>query len=463
MRLISVVTLVFAAMGLSSTFALAQDATDTAPAAFRAGAAKRSIVPPFPTRMGGFFDRTETFKGVKSPLFARALVCENAESAVGIVTTDLLWMPRNLADAVREAVSQQTSLKPDHILVCAAHNHSAPAGFAEQSLFGGPYNEELFVFMRDALAGALIEALESLRPASVGFGSGALENFARNRHQNNNTVVDPEVGVLRVTEADSRNNIATLFNFTGHPVILGSQNLLLCGEYPGVAEQFVEDNVGGVALFTQGACGDVTVHRSGDPYLEVERLGRILGAEVVKTLEMTQPTADPFVFSRLEDIDVEPRVPLGLDTAQAKLDSLKEELADAQAAAANEAVIQRLEREVDSAEWAVRIAGLKQERPEALPAIDHAPVHVMQIGPLVLVGIPGELFVEYGLEMKQRVRQSKDRPMMLVGYANDYLGYLVTPRAVHTGGYEQATARLQASAPRAMTEAAMQWVEEDVR
>jgi hypothetical protein len=448
-------------LAVATTFSYAAEQGES-PSTLRAGAAKRSIVPPFPTRMGGFFDRTENFTGVKSPIFARALVCANRETAVGIVTTDLLWMPRNLADAVRTEAAARTTLSPDHILICAAHNHSAPSGFAEQSLFGGPFNKDLFDFLRDAMVSALVEAQESLRPARVGFGSGELEGFARNRHQNNNTMVDPEVGVLRVTEADTRRVIATLFNFTGHPVILGSENLLLCGEYPGVAEQFVEDTLGGVALFTQGACGDVTVHRSGDPYLEVERLGRILGAEVIKTAEMAQPAEMDHLFSRLEDIEVEPRVFPELDAAQTRLNTLKKELADANAAAANEAVVRRLEREADSAEWNVRIAGLKKEQPEALPSIDRAPVHVMQVGPLVLVGIPGELFVEYGLEMKQRVRQSKERPMMLVGYANDYLGYLVTPRAVHTGGYEQATARLESSAPRAMTEAAMQWVEEGV-
>ena len=463
MRVFRFVTFVTVLVGLAAPVVIAEDDPAAIPLTFRAGAAKRSIVPPFPTRMGGFFDRTQTFTGVKSPIFARALVCVNSETAVGIVTTDLLWMPRNLADAVRNDVAARTPLTPDHILVSAAHNHSAPSGFAAQSLFGGPFNEDLFNFMRDTLASALVEAYESLRPARVGFGSGELEGFARNRQQNNDTVVDPQVGVLRVTEADSRTVIATLFNFTGHPVILGSQNLLICGEYPGVAEQFVEDNAGGVALFTQGACGDVTVHRSGDPYLEVERLGRILGAEVLKTGEMTQPSDESYVFSRLEDIDVEPRIFPELDEAQTRLDGLKQALTDANAAGAHEAKIRRLEREADSAEWAVRIATLKKERPEALPYINCAPVQVVQIGPLVLVGIPGELFVEYALEMKQRVRQSKDRPMMLVGYANDYLGYLVTPRAVHTGGYEQATARLEASAPRAMTEAAMQWVDEGVR
>ncbi|MCL4694018.1 MAG: hypothetical protein KJ060_16085, partial [Candidatus Hydrogenedentes bacterium] len=220
------------------------------------------------------------------------------------------------------------------------------------------------------------------------------------------------------------------------------------------------DALGGVALFTQGACGDVTVHRSGDPYLEVERLGRILGAEVIKTAETAASSDLKVLYSRLEDVEVEPRVFPQRNEAERRRDDLKSQLADAKQRETNAAAILRLEKELDSAEWGVRIATLTQERPGALPPVNRAPVQVMQIGPLVLVGIPGELFVEYGLEMKQRVHQSKDRPLMVVGLANDYLGYLVTPRAVHTGGYEQATARLQASAPRAMTEAAMQWVEE---
>ena len=90
-------------------------------------------------------------------------------------------------------------------------------------------------------------------------------------------------------------------------------------------------------------------------------------------------------------------------------------------------------------------------------------MQVLQLGPVVLVGIPGELFVEYGLEAKERIKQSTGHSAILVGYANDYLGYLVTPRAVATGGYEQATARLDVSASRAMIEAAVRHAEEMVK
>ncbi|MCC6489894.1 MAG: neutral/alkaline non-lysosomal ceramidase N-terminal domain-containing protein, partial [Candidatus Hydrogenedentes bacterium] len=302
----SLVLLLAVAIALSAS---GQDqAAVSAATPLKAGAAKRSIVPPFPTPMAGFGDRSANFEGVKTPIYARALVCANGDTSVAVLATDLLWMPRELADAIRGDVSAATGIPAANILLCAAHNHSSLAGFSKTSLFGGPFNQELFDFLRQEMGQALTEAHASLRPASLGFGQGRLDGFARNRHQGNEDVIDPMVGVLRVTEVDSRTVIATLFNFTGHPVILGSDNLLLCGEYPGAAEQMVEDVLGGVALFTQGACGDVTVKRSGPPFLEVERLGRILGAEVIKTSEMTLPGSETFLFSRMEDVEVEPRV-----------------------------------------------------------------------------------------------------------------------------------------------------------
>ena len=80
---------------------------------------------------------------------------------------------------------------------------------------------------------------------------------------------------------------------------------------------------------------------------------------------------------------------------------------------------------------------------------------MLQIGPMVAVGVPGEIFVEYALEMKRRVAQDVKRPMILVGYANDYIGYIITPRADATGGYEKAISRVAPTAGRTLTEAAM--------
>jgi len=79
----------------------------------------------------------------------------------------------------------------------------------------------------------------------------------------------------------------------------------------------------------------------------------------------------------------------------------------------------------------------------------------MRIGDVILASVPGEIFVEYALELRQRVAQERNQSLCLVGYANGYIGYIVTPRAQRTGGYEASIARVQPDAGRAMVETIM--------
>ena len=60
--------------------------------------------------------------------------------------------------------------------------------------------------------------------------------------------------------------------------------------------------------------------------------------------------------------------------------------------------------------------------------------------------------------MKQRIQQDVGQSSIVIGYANDYIGYIITPRAHVTGGYEKAISRVAPSAGRQMTEAALEIV-----
>ena len=67
------------------------------------------------------------------------------------------------------------------------------------------------------------------------------------------------------------------------------------------------------------------------------------------------------------------------------------------------------------------------------PRVMPAEVQVMRIGDVALVALPGEPFVELGLEIKRR---SPAPHTFVVGYANDWVGYLPTQVAWEQGGYE---------------------------
>jgi neutral ceramidase len=73
-------------------------------------------------------------------------------------------------------------------------------------------------------------------------------------------------------------------------------------------------------------------------------------------------------------------------------------------------------------------------------------VQVLAIGDAALVGIPGELFVEFGLEIKQR---SPFAHTYVAGLANGCVGYLPTRRAFQAGGYETRLARSSKLTPEA--------------
>jgi hypothetical protein len=327
-----------------------------------------------------------------------------------------------------------------------------------------PFDAKLFQFLVKQISDTTVEAFQNRKPAMLGFAYGRLDTITSNRQQGNTTVIDPDVGVLRVNDAKTKQPIAILFNFTGHPVILSSDNLELSGEYPGMAAQTVEDVLGGVALFTLGACGDVTVRRNAQSFSEVQRLGRILAGEVIKTAELITPTENTTLASSIISVQLHPRQVPALEDAEVAQTAAQEALTRAKADKTVPAKrLPRLERKVSDARMDVRLAKLVKEHPDLVKKSIEGSAHIVQIGPLVLVAVPAELFVEYALEMKQRVRQMKDRPMILVGYADGLLGYVITPRAKITGGYEQSVTRLDETAGRTLTEAAMERVEEVVK
>jgi len=418
-----------------------------------------SIVPPFPTAMGGFADRTAQFTGVHDDLYVRALFLDDGETRLMILGSDLIYSDGQLTRRVRARLSAEAGVPPDHILLGAAHNHSSPSGF--QRLPAGETNP-LLDFLVERFTEAGLEARRSAAPARLGFGAGRLEGATRNRQQANETVIDPQVGVLRVESAEDRSLIAALFNFTGHPVILGSQNLLLSGEYPGQAARTIEEVLGGVAIFTQGAAGDVTVHRQGDPFLEVARVGRLLAGEVIKTAEFIRPAADAGLAAGSTVVTLAARAFPSPEVARAELQRARAELEAARGRGERPEVARELEAIVRLRESDVRGAEARAASDE-LPLTVEAEVQVARIGELVLIAIPGELFVEYALEMRQRTAQALGKATVVVGYANDHLGYIVTPRAVRTGGYEASVTRLDETAGRELTEAALRLAYEVVK
>lgn len=428
-------------------------------AGLKAGASRKSIVPPFPTNMGGFADRSGNFEGVHDELFVRALVLDNGTTKLAFVGSDLMSMEPELVRLTREAVMEAVGIPAANLVLCCTHNHSAPSFYQKTQAGKDEEEPSLKRFLAKQFSDAVIEAANALVPARAGFGAGSLLGATRNRQQKND-LIDPQVGVLRVEELEGRKTIATLFNFTGHPVIIGSNNRLLSGEYPGAASRAIESLQGGVAIFTQGACGDITVNRNGDPFLEIERLGRTVAGEVIKTSGLIKLEEDLPLKAIATKVTLPAREIPSLDQAKSDLEKGKATLEEARQNKASPALIGLLEDKNRVLSLAVVKARAIAENPGRRESELTADVQVLQVGNVTYAAIPGELFVEYALELRSRVKQDAENSFCLIGYANGHLGYIVTPRAMETGGYEASVTRLTGLGGRTLTETTMDLVHE---
>ena len=383
--------------------------TAPARAQLEVGVARTDVTPPTGGQMYGYGTRGEnTATGVHDPLHARALVAFDGRTKIALVTLDLGYVDTVLTKRVRAAVDAAIGL--EGVLLMASHTHSGPRFVPNVPSAAVPFFDDLV----DAISGAVVTADAARQPARLAAGWGRLEEgHNRRKVQPDGTVemrwanrdrlptspVDYAVGVLAFDTLEGE-PIATLVNYTCHPVVLGPENLEFSADYPGALVSMVDRQVGGQTMFIQGAAGDINPFWDKTPpaegaFDEMRRMGEALAREVVRVrADITGYEEAPWISLHREVIT------LG---ARWDLDD------------------QRVRTEVRS------------DYLERFPREREAEINTLLFGPTVaLVTFPGEFFVEHGLRLKQ---QSLVRHTMFVGYANGHLGYVPTIRAAAEGGY----------------------------
>jgi len=387
-----------------------------------AGVSTADITPPVGGMMGGYGDRgLSVSTGVHDPLTAKALVLKNVDTALAIVTMDLVGVPSKSIEPIREAVREKAGI--DELMLLASHTHSGPdTGFAMPST-EKPWSE---VFEEKVIE-AVVSASEAAAPVRYGVGTGEVreghnrrkvlddgtcEMLWRNAERAPTQPVDYELGVIRF-ETTAGLPVATLVNFACHPVILGPENLEISADWPGAMMRLVEERVGGVCLFANGACGDInpfmdkTAPKDG-AFEEVEKMGRAVAEEVIRVagaLEM-RDGAGAALTARTEAVPI----------------ALRWDIDDPEVVAALEEHYGKI---------LVRLA-LNRLRSELGGPLTGDLVTVTVGDELAIAGLPGEFFVELGLDLKRR---SAFPYTFAFGYCNKGYAYFPTVNAAWQGGY----------------------------
>jgi len=413
-----------------------------------AGSSRIDIAPPEGVFMGGYLERSKPSEGIHDPLFARALVLDDGQRRIAIVTADLPAFEPALADEIRERTERQTGIPASCTMLALSHTHSGPL-VADRRIMQPslPYLEEL----RDKLVEVVQDAAGNMRPVRVGAGRAKLYlGVNRRERTDDNRVVlgrnpsgyaSPYSHILVVAE-ENGGPIAVLFTCGAHPVVLGPENLLISGDYAGLAERVVEENFGdkAVALFALGFAGDVNANFQKRNFAEVETIGTALGRAVLEEMKAVEVSGGLALQARSIRVPIPLEPPPPLAVAEQALFSERERLSSVLGRGQDEAEINRRRMMVEWAAELVRVAA--QNRSEHSAEVE---IQVFVIGRIALVGLSGEVFADYAKTLSELSPFDHTFP---ISNANGSVGYLPTAAAFDEGGYEvEAAPRLFGALP----------------
>jgi len=396
---------------------------------FEAGAAKTDITPPIGIELAGYGYRvgnTKQATGIHDSLWIRSLALGSSDQCVLILVADLLGIELPATGRIRSLIAERLHVSASDILICCTHTHSAP-NILQHHEKDIAVDETWKAAVIDAAVNVAVEAFDNMKPAQIGVGKTEVSGVGANRKvrlddgsifhysgmsarqpPKGRTVVekgpiDPELGVLCVKDTADR-VIAVLINHACHPWLYNGSKV--SSEVSGACVELVEDQLSSenpdvVVLFAPGAGSNIITLQNQRPMpeelreqerwftAERARLGGILAQAALHVVQELTEYSDPgSITSEL--------CPLACPVYDRRL---------------------------------VAVLAEHGGLPPTNLVMD-TEVQVVRAGDVVLVGLPSEVYVEYGLEIKQR---SRYRDAFVLSYCNDYFADIITHEAVGEG------------------------------
>jgi hypothetical protein len=279
--------------------------TARAHAELKVGVGKAIITPDPLLPVSGGVGPSKPTSGKKGDLTARAMVLQQGETKVAVVQLDLLGFPSVLCARVQKQVPR---IPAENILIGSTHTHSAPDCYGFPGL-GGHSSDALqyMDFVCNQAAAAINQALDNLQTAHLKIATGeAHGKIAYNFYAPE--LYDPRMSVIQAITPTGK-TISTLVNYAVHPEVLGNSVGLVSPDLVGPLCDKLEADLGGMAMFMNGAQGGMItadnrlLDKPADPlkakwhdartWEECVRIGELMAAEAERIIKVAKPQTDP--------------------------------------------------------------------------------------------------------------------------------------------------------------------------
>jgi len=215
----------------------------------QAGVSRTSITPTRPVELAGWGYYLERFWiDVRDPLHASALVVESADSQIAIVSLDLMVISDEFTQQIRSGITSAT------------HTHNAPASGGLRGV--GEVDRVYETWAAEQAVRAAVDAWNSREPAQISVASTLVEDLTFNRTRDQGPI-DPNLTTLLIQRPD-QSAMALLVGFQAHPTVATTlRPFSVSRDVPGeICDHLEKIFPDAIALYLQGACGDVNFHRS---------------------------------------------------------------------------------------------------------------------------------------------------------------------------------------------------------
>jgi hypothetical protein len=365
---------------LLSTLILVLDAA----AGIRAGIAVREVNPDPLLPVSGGVGPSNPVTRREGNLTVRALVLEDGDTRLAIVSADFLGFPSVLGNQVRAAIKE---IPAQNILIGATHTHSAPDCYGFPDGKGGTTRDAKYLeSVCERMAGAIHEALSKLQPVRIRIATGEAQGkIAFNSYAEQ--LYDPRCHVIQALNSSGQ-PVATLVNYAIHPEVLGSRVGICSPDLVGPLYDRLAAQGGGTGIFMNSAQGGMVTADNRQPegkdartWEECQRIGTLLADEALRIIKDAPEQDSPKLYCAARQLTLPVDSPL--------MRSLLHELPGSPGANAESITTQ---------------------------------LNLVNIGNAQILTIPGEALPNIGYYLKRKMH---GRHNLLFGLTNDAFGYIL--------------------------------------
>lgn len=386
--------------------------------------------------------------GVHDDLYASAVYLEDGETRALLVSFDLIGLQRELIDRLKDGVKEAVCIEPDHIFFTCTHTHEGPevrrraAAAASLEL---DYLDGYEAFLVERVATAAQKAVDQARTCEVRVNRAFVDENMNRRFFTasgeyffvpsykdltpiTNQCEDKELGIVCFCPPGDRHPYGMILNYAMHPLTAGNTSTLISADVPGIVREVIRESLGCPTCYITGAAGDNHPKAPEGGFAETRRVGQVIATQAITRWfdaykleeEPTLKCLTRSVTLKWRTVDELRRIPTAGDLSEERI----------------QAYLDRIKTQGATVE---------------------VQFSLLAIGPILLIGVPGELVAELGMMLKWL---SPFQRTYVMFQATESFGYIAHPNAYLWGGYEAVAGQLSPSSVRVLIDAIADAAEE---